>query len=177
MNYGGYFDFENKNQRIAELESIMQQEGFWDDKRKSETVISELNGLKKIIDRTLEVKNKVSSNKEIIETLTEEDEEFLNLLIDEIPVIKEELNSLEIELLLNDPYDKLGAILEIHSGAGGTEACDWADMLFRMYNRWCDKKNYKVDEARDPFARGKTIPETIDYYQKKYMKRKGDKHE
>ena len=63
MSYGGYFDVETKEKRIKELEQIMQQDGFWDDKRKSERVISELNGLKRIIDRTLEVKNKIASNK------------------------------------------------------------------------------------------------------------------
>ena len=55
------------------------------------------------------------------------------------------MDDVEISILLNDKYDKLGAIVDIHSGAGGTEACDWANMLFRMYTRWCDAKKYKVE--------------------------------
>ena len=145
MNYGGYFDVESKERRISELEETMQQEGFWDDKRRSEIVINELNGLKKIIDRTSEVKNKIVNNVDMLTTLTDKDEDFLSLIQDEISSLSEELDSIEIELLLNKPYDKLGAILEIHSGAGGTEACDWADMLYRMYTRWCEKKNYKIE--------------------------------
>ena len=55
------------------------------------------------------------------------------------------MKDLELLLLLNGPHDKLDCILEVHSGAGGTEACDWAMMLYRMYMRWCEKKNYKVE--------------------------------
>ena len=62
--------------------------------------------------------------------------------IEGLPKEMEELNLL---LLLNGPYDKNNCILDIHSGAGGTEACDWALMLYRMYTRWCEKKNYKVE--------------------------------
>ena len=70
------------------------------------------------------------------------DEKF-NRLFEE--VIKKQLELLEIETLLNKPYDSCNAILEIHSGAGGTEACDWAEMLYRMYQRWCEKKGYKIE--------------------------------
>ena len=62
--------------------------------------------------------------------------------IEGLPKEMEELNLL---LLLNGPYDKNNCILDIHSGAGGTEACDWALMLYRMYTRWCEKKNYKIE--------------------------------
>ena len=58
-------------------------------------------------------------------------------------ITTEELEELEINILLNGPYDKLNAVLELHSGAGGTEACDWANMLYRMYMRWCEKKDIK----------------------------------
>lgn len=59
--------------------------------------------------------------------------------------IKKELDDLEMQVLLNGKYDQNDALLEIHSGAGGTEACDWADMLYRMYKRWCEKHKYKID--------------------------------
>ena len=60
-------------------------------------------------------------------------------------LIEKKLENLNLLLLLNGPHDKLDCILEVHSGAGGTEACDWALMLYRMYLRWCEKKNYKVE--------------------------------
>ena len=148
MNYGGYFDTGTKNKRIVELENLMQEPDFWDNRDKSESVITELNSLKKTINEVSSLKNKIDNNLEIIVSLDKEgtlDNEFLTLIEQEIPDIEKQLSSLETELLLVGPYDKLGAIMEIHSGAGGTEACDWADMLYRMYTRWCEKKKYKIE--------------------------------
>ena len=73
------------------------------------------------------------------------DLEMLSLLEEENKKISEELENLQIELLLNGPYDKMNAIVEIHSGAGGTEAQDWANMLYRMYDRYFHKKGYKIE--------------------------------
>ena len=75
------------------------------------------------------------------------DVELQEMLSDSIKDIKEKLESLEITLLLDGKYDSLGAIIEIHSGAGGTEACDWANMLYRMYTRWCEKNHFKIEEV------------------------------
>ncbi len=79
--------------------------------------------------------------------LLEEDSDlaFLEETENECNDITNELEKLNLLLLLSGPYDKLNCILEVHSGAGGTEACDWALMLYRMYLRWCEKKNYKVE--------------------------------
>lgn len=126
----------------------MDNTNFWDNRDKSESVISELNALKRMINEVSSLKDKIDNNLEIITSLSTEevpDSEFLSLVEEEIKPIENELSHLETEMLLNGPYDKLGAIMEIHSGAGGTEACDWADMLYRMYTRWCEKKNYKIE--------------------------------
>ena len=126
----------------------MEDTNFWDNRDKSESVISELNSLKRMINEVSSLKYKIDNNLEIISSLSIEevpDSEFLSLVEEEIKPIENELSHLETEMLLNGPYDKLGAIMEIHSGAGGTEACDWADMLYRMYTRWCEKKNYKIE--------------------------------
>ena len=146
MNYGGLFDPDQKKERIAILEEKMQHPNFWDNKKESETVISELNTLKSQIAQVEELKTKITNNIEILSTLKlEEDGEMLLLIEEESNEIKEVLEQCEINLLLSGTYDALGAILELHSGAGGTEACDWNNMLFRMYTRWCEKKNYKVE--------------------------------
>ena len=79
------------------------------------------------------------------ELKNEDDKEIFSLIEAENGEIKKELEELEINILLNGPYDKLNAVLELHSGAGGTEACDWANMLYRMYMRWCEKKGYKTE--------------------------------
>ena len=79
------------------------------------------------------------------ELKNEDDKEMFSLIETENVEIKKELEELEINILLNGPYAKLNAVLELHSGAGGTEACDWANMLYRMYMRWCEKKGYKTE--------------------------------
>jgi len=146
MNYGGLFDPDCKNKRIKELEQTMTEANFWNDKRKSEKIINELNILKNKIEGITAIKNKVENNLEMLETLKLEDDlEIHTLIEEEHEEIKKSLEQCEIELLLSGPYDHLGAILELHAGAGGTEACDWNNMLYRMYTRWCEKKNYKIE--------------------------------
>ena len=124
----------------------MKEPNFWDDKRESERVISNINSLKNTIDKVKNLKEKITNNFEIVEELKNSyDEELSELVSNEINNIKNEIDDVEVLLLLSGPYDKENAIVEIHSGAGGTEACDWASMLYRMYTRWCEKKNYKVE--------------------------------
>lgn len=74
----------------------------------------------------------------------EDDENLFKEVQENIKRISKDTEELNILLLLNGPYDKNDCILEIHPGAGGTESCDWANMLYRMYTRWCEKKNYKI---------------------------------
>lgn len=119
---------------------------FWDDKRGSEKVISELNDLKSVVERVSVLRTQISNNLELLEQSSLElDDDFLSLITEEKDLIEKNLEELEISILLNGPYDALGSIVEIHSGAGGTEACDWALMLERMYMRWCDKHHYQVE--------------------------------
>ena len=77
------------------------------------------------------------------------DLEIQELLSNDVDSIRGHLESLEIMVLLDGKYDSLGAILEIHSGAGGTEACDWANMLYRMYTRWCEKHGFHIEEINN----------------------------
>lgn len=90
--------------------------------------------------------NKINDTIELIELLEEDQEESLQQQLEKD---NEEINDLveqvSLLLLLNGPHDHNNCLLEIHSGAGGTEACDWADMLYRMYTRWCEKKKYKLE--------------------------------
>ncbi len=76
--------------------------------------------------------------------LVTEDESLLEEISKSTKEINEKTESLSLLIMLNGPYDKNNCILEIHPGAGGTESCDWASMLYRMYTRWCEKKHYKV---------------------------------
>lgn len=141
-NYGGYFDVSIKQKRIEELENLVSQPNFWNNKQESEQIINELNSLKNIIEKVSSLKATIENDIEIIDVI---DDEIKQELEKNITFIEQSLTEYEIEITLNGPYDKGNAIIEIHSGAGGTEACDWADMLKRMYFKWCEKKNYKIE--------------------------------
>ena len=146
MNYGGYFDFEKRNAKIKELETKTLENGFWDNRRESTKIINELNANKNIIKEAEELKNRITSNLELLNEIKEtNDIDTALLLEEEIEEIRKKIDELEVKLLLNNEYDENDAILEIHSGAGGTEACDWANMLKRMYTRWCEKKGYTCE--------------------------------
>ena len=123
----------------------MEQAGFWDDADAASKLMKEINGLKSIVEEYEGLENAYSDIGVLIEMGYEENDESL------IPEIKEELDNfqaslekLRITTLLSDEYDKNNAILTLHAGAGGTESCDWAAMLCRMYQRWADKKGFNV---------------------------------
>ncbi len=116
---------------------------FWDDQEKSNNVITELNSLKDIVNDIMNVSIKVKDINSMIEE--DLDDETISLIEDEYNDVKDEIEKLELFQLLNNEYDKNNCILEIHSGAGGTEACDWANMIYRMYTRWIEKKGYKYE--------------------------------
>ena len=146
MNYGGHFDPEEKYKRISILENEMLSSSFWNDKSNSERVVSELNNLKNTINSVSQVKNEISDALELIEMLKLESNDNIKKELEEsIVKLEDAVSSLEINLLLNGEYDKCDSIIDIHPGAGGTESCDWASMLYRMYTRWCDKHNYKIE--------------------------------
>ncbi len=124
----------------------MSDPNFWNNRRHSEEVISEFNSLKDILNNVHSLKNDLQSYYlEMLRTVSPDDQDILDYLAEESNGIESQLKELEIKVLLNGDYDKNDAILEIHSGAGGTEACDWANMLYRMYSRWCEKHGYKID--------------------------------
>ncbi len=110
----------------------------------AENVIDELNTLKQITSSIRELKKEVTSTKSLLDEL-DNDSDMLPMIEEDVVKINKEVEKLEITLLLNGPYDKNNCILEVHSGAGGTEACDWANMLYRMYMRWCERKKYSVE--------------------------------
>lgn len=143
---GGYFDIDQKKKELLALQKETESPDFWTDKERKDTVLSEISTKKETIDNIEQIKTKITDSLELLELIeleydAEISEQIEKTLV-ELPQKMEELNLL---LLLNGPYDKNNCILDIHSGAGGTEACDWALMLYRMYTRWCEKKNYKIE--------------------------------
>ena len=119
---------------------------FWNDTSKAETVINELKSLKESTSKLIDLKKKIFDSIELLEMLDEEsDKDLLETLEVDNKTMKKDLKSLNIYLLFNRPYDKNNCIFDIHPGAGGTESCDWANILYRMYTRYCEKKNFKIE--------------------------------
>ena len=142
MIYGGHFDIPTKKEEIEKLNEKVNSSNFWDDQKSAEKTLKELNGLKNIVEPLDNLKDSIETSIELLDIV--ETTEELNQIENEINNYNEEYENLSLFLLLNGPYDKNDCILEIHSGAGGTEACDWANMLLRMYTRWCERKGYSI---------------------------------
>lgn len=143
MIYGGLFELDNKIIRRDELAKTINDADFWNSSNKDE-VLKEHNELVNLIKDVTSTKSKIDSN---IELLNEEiDDDMLEVINDEYEDISKMIDKLRIDTYLSGEFDKNDCFLEIHSGAGGTEACDWANMLYRMYTRYLSKNNYKYME-------------------------------
>lgn len=143
---GGLFDVPNREKKISELTRRTEEENFWGDKRKSAAVIKELNQEKEILSEFANLETELADEAVLIEFVDAGEEDFFEELDEKHKKLKKDADDFDTELLLDGEYDGSNAIVTIHSGAGGTEACDWADMLYRMYTRWCNLRNFKVKE-------------------------------
>src|SRR5574344_1106033 len=143
MILGGPFDIPKKELRIKELEQTVSNESFWQDINNANKVSQELNILKKEISSYQELTASIKSIKELSGYL--DDSEIKQEIEQELTPLIKKVTDLETNTLLSGPYDTLNWFLEIHPGAGGTEACDWASMLLRMYERYCEKNNYTYE--------------------------------
>ena len=124
----------------------MEETNFWSDTEKANEIIKETNLLKREIENIELIKDKIKNNLNILELITENDKDLYELVKMEYEDIQKQIEKLKLETYLSGEYDHNNCILEIHAGAGGTESCDWANMLFRMYTRYCKNKGYNVEE-------------------------------
>jgi len=124
---------------------MMNEADFWNDKEKADKIIKEMNELSKMTDNIKELKENVQNDLELLEIIEEQDSELFIDIEKNEQKYQAELEAQTLLLLLNGEYDRNDCILEIHAGAGGTEACDWANMLYRMYIRYIEKQNFKYE--------------------------------
>lgn len=122
----------------------MSSQDFWRDSQLSAKVVSELKILKNKIQPLKDADNKLKELKDLFELVTEKDSELLLQIKRDSDSLSEGMDSLEVQLLLGGEFDSHDAILSINAGAGGTESCDWANMLLRMYCRFAENKGYKA---------------------------------
>ena len=142
-----HFDVENKEKELKELESKTTENDFWNDTDNSSKVLKQINSLKSKVEGFKKLNNELNNLLEMSELLqVEEDEELAKELLKSTDILEKDIEKLEITTLLSGKYDNNNAILTIHPGAGGTEAQDWAEMLYRMYTRWANANGYEVKE-------------------------------
>jgi len=126
----------------------MSQPDFWNNKEKANAVTEELSKLKRSLKDWQAIKKEIDDFGELIEMAEfEEDESLVEEIQSGVKAIEKKYEELEFKLMLNDPNDKCNAFLSINAGAGGTEACDWAGMIHRMYVRWADEKGFKSEQV------------------------------
>ena len=144
MILGGLFDLDNKLIRINEINELMLDVSFWNDNEKANKLVMELKELKAIVFDMNSITDNVNDNLDVIENGVSDD--ILELIEEELFTLKKEVDRLELQTYLNGEYDSCNAVIEIHAGAGGTESCDWANMLYRMYSRYASDNGYKLEE-------------------------------
>jgi peptide chain release factor 2 len=146
-NIRGIIKPDNVDIRLKEIEVMQQEPSFWNNAKNASKVSQEKKRLETIIDKLKNAQNTLDEAKEYFELAnSENDNETLNMLYDDINDISQSINSFEVEVMLSGEHDNNNAIVSIHPGAGGTESQDWANMLYRMYLRWAERRGFKVEE-------------------------------
>ncbi len=141
-----HFDLASKKLRLEEIDRIMEQSGFWDNADEATKVMKEMKQLKDCIDSYEKLVTSSEDMETLIEIAYEEnDESMIEEIGNELESFKQSFDELKISTLLSDEYDGCNAILTIHAGSGGTESCDWANMLSRMYLRYAARKGYTAE--------------------------------
>ncbi|MDD5464790.1 MAG: peptide chain release factor 2 [Candidatus Omnitrophica bacterium] len=143
-NLRGYLDVAGKKKRIDILSGQMSSEGFWNNTEQSTRIVRELKDLKGTVEPWDLAYKKYQELVELIPLLKEDDQDLILDLTHNAGALTEIIDKLEFQVLLGGRLDKNSAILSINAGAGGTESCDWAGMLFRMYSRFAQRCGYSV---------------------------------
>lgn len=135
---------EDKKTELAAQQALAAEPDFWNDQNKAKSVNRQIDLLKTAIDTFYALEKKLEDGRALFELCKEmQDENELSALNESLKETEKQVAQKEGEITLSEPNDKLNAILTIHAGAGGTESCDWAQMLTRMYTRWAEQHGFK----------------------------------
>ncbi|MEJ5364282.1 MAG: peptide chain release factor 2 [Desulfosoma sp.] len=143
---GGYLDIPGKRTRLQELDRLMARQDFWDDPEKSKEVLKERAQLSEIVSEFDALKTELEDNELLLDLAVEEnDGDALQEVARKAKELHKKIKALEVRQMLGGENDRRNAIVSINAGAGGTEAQDWAEMLLRMYLRWCERRGFQTD--------------------------------
>lgn len=141
-----FIDVPGKQRKLEELDHQMAMPGFWDRQERAQQTVQESARLKGLINPVIDFQSKVADLQATLELLDEmgEDADLEREVLANVGNLKSRVEALEITSFLSGKFDRNNAIFSINAGAGGTESCDWASMLFRMYTRWAERNGYQV---------------------------------
>lgn len=141
-----FLECDDKKTKIIDLENAMSSPSFWDDQKEAKRISSEANRLKQTVEKIESFRSQVEDLEALAELCDEDEseEEMANEFVHNLEDLLNRVEDLEVASFLGEPFDDRPALLSIHAGAGGTESCDWADMLMRMYMRWAERRGFKV---------------------------------
>ena len=144
-----FLDVPKAKNRLTEIEGEMSQDNFWDNRNYAQKLVDESSAIKRRIEPLLKAESQQSDMETMLEMAAAEDEATRTDIRTEIEKdlsgFAEGLEELELELMLDGPHDRNNCILSINAGAGGTESCDWASMMLRMYQRWAEERGWKAE--------------------------------
>ena len=169
MPFGGIFDFEAKSQRLQEVNGLLEDPKVWDDNAKSQKLGKEKRELELIVNTLNGVESGLKDAQELFDMAREEnDDDTLLSVAADSEALEKQIAEMEFRRMFSGELDAANCFVEFQSGSGGTEAQDWANMLLRMYLRYCERKGFKVEvleESEGDVAgiKGASIKVTGDY--------------
>lgn len=146
MPFGGIFDYENKSQRLEEVNGLLEDPKVWDDAQKAQKLGKEKRELEMVVNTLASVEQSIQDSHDLFEMARDEsdDDTLLSVEADSLEIEKR-VSEMEFRRMFSGPMDANNCFIEFQSGSGGTEAQDWASMLLRMYLRYCERKGFKVE--------------------------------
>jgi peptide chain release factor 2 len=169
QSWGGIFDIDSKSERVAELEAEIANPDFWNDNERAQDILKERTRLQKLVADWSSASRELEDIQVLIELGEEsDDDETLVEVRGLLSALEKKVGQMEFARMLSGDHDVNNAIVSINAGAGGTEAQDWAEMLLRMYLRWCERKGFRAEitdyqPGDEAGAKGVTFTVTGDY--------------
>lgn len=145
---GGIFDFETKEQRLAEVSQLLEDPNIWNDTERAQKLGKEKRELEFIVNALAVVENGLRDGRELFDMAREENDDATLLGIEEdTQELEKRVEEMEFRRMFSNPMDPNNCFIDIQAGSGGTEAQDWASMLLRMYLRYCERRGFRVGGA------------------------------
>ena len=146
MPFGGIFDFENKLQKLEEVNGLLEDPKVWDNAEKAQKLGKEKRELELVVHSLQSLEASLNDSRELFEMAREEnDDDTLLSVAADSEALEKQIAEMEFRRMFSQPMDVNNCFIEFQSGSGGTEAQDWANMLLRMYLRYCERKGFKVE--------------------------------